>query len=368
MGSVCANGYGASPEENSLDKVINRKLFVNHREDENVSKILLLGAGECGKSTILKQMQILYQGGWSPEEKIATYRGLIRKNTVDSMVALIKACRHFSIDLEDKKADTLADDILDFQCNDDESPSPDLVEGIGQKIDYLFKNESIQTVYCERSPEFYLLDSAPYFLNIVQRTFKRDYIPEEQDILRSRIATVGIIESNISCEGKVFKFYDVGGQRGERKKWIHCFDKVRAIMFVAASSEYDQFLEEDRSKNRMQESLDLFKSITNLLWFKQTAKILFLNKEDIFLQKIEKIDLGAFFPEYTGGCQAEEAFDFIRNCYMRQLEDEEQIGVAEPALYIHRTNATDTKHFQTIWCITKHIVLTKNLERAGLVL
>ena len=48
-----------------------------------------------------------------------------------------------------------------------------------------------------------------------------------------------------------FEMYDVGGQRNERKKWIHCFEGVDAVIFVAAISEYDQKLFEDSTTNRM---------------------------------------------------------------------------------------------------------------------
>jgi hypothetical protein len=40
--------------------------------------------------------------------------------------------------------------------------------------------------------------------------------------------------------------FDVGGQRSERKKWIHCFENVTAVLFVVAISGYDQCLAEDR--------------------------------------------------------------------------------------------------------------------------
>ena len=43
----------------------------------------------------------------------------------------------------------------------------------------------------------------------------------------------------------MFRLCDVGGQRTERRKWIHCFDDVTAIIFVAALNEYDMMLEED---------------------------------------------------------------------------------------------------------------------------
>lgn len=65
--------------------------------------------------------------------------------------------------------------------------------------------------------------------------------------------------------------YDVGGQRNERKKWIHCFDDVTAIIFVASASEYDQSLFEDASVNRMEEAVTLFADIANSRWFKNSA-------------------------------------------------------------------------------------------------
>jgi hypothetical protein len=42
------------------------------------------------------------------------------------------------------------------------------------------------------------------------------------------------------------RMVDVGGQRGERSKWIHCFDNVCSILFLVALSEYDQVLAETK--------------------------------------------------------------------------------------------------------------------------
>ena len=93
---------------------------------------------------------------------------------------------------------------------------------------------------------------------------------------------------------------DVGGQRSERRKWIHCFDKVSAVLFVAALSEYDQVLREDDSQNRMKESLLLFDEICNSPWFRTTAFILFLNKMDLFKEKIQRVNLNVCFQDYSG--------------------------------------------------------------------
>ena len=43
----------------------------------------------------------------------------------------------------------------------------------------------------------------------------------------------------------IFRMFDVGGQRSERRKWIHCFGDVKAVLFVAALSAYDMYLFED---------------------------------------------------------------------------------------------------------------------------
>ena len=47
---------------------------------------------------------------------------------------------------------------------------------------------------------------------------------------------------------KTYSMFDVGGQRSERKKWIHCFENVTSIIFCVALSEYDQVLLEESSQ------------------------------------------------------------------------------------------------------------------------
>jgi len=96
------------------------------------------------------------------------------------------------------------------------------------------------------------------------------------------------------------RMFDVGGQRSERKKWIHCFEGVTAIIFCVALSAYDLVLAEDEEMNRMHESMKLFDSICNNKWFTETSIILFLNKKDLFEKKITKSPLTICFPDYTG--------------------------------------------------------------------
>ena len=137
-----------------------------------------------------------------------------------------------------------------------------------------------------RGSEYQLNDSAKYFLDQIDTIGKPDYLPSTQDILRSRVKTTGIIEINFKLKDLNFRVFDVGGQRSERKKWIHCFEDVTSIIFIVALSEYDLVLVEDETANRMQESLRLFDSICNNKYFVKTAFILFLNKKDSFADKV----------------------------------------------------------------------------------
>merc|ERR1712154_106416 len=110
----------------------------------------------------------------------------------------------------------------------------------------------------ENRAKFQFPDSGPYFFDRMDAMIAEGYIPTQQDVLRSRVRTTGIVETSFEIEGNNFKMFDVGGQRNERKKWIHCFENVSCVVFVAAISEYDQVLFEDDSTNRVTEALNLF--------------------------------------------------------------------------------------------------------------
>lgn len=65
---------------------------------------------------------------------------------------------------------------------------------------------------------------------------------------RNRTLFSYVIITTLSCDVmSCFRLFDVGGQRSERKKWIHCFEDVTAIIFCVAMSEYDQVLHEDET-------------------------------------------------------------------------------------------------------------------------
>lgn len=177
---------------------------------------------------------------------------------------------------------------------------------------------------------------------------------------------MGIVEEEFAIGGTSFVMYDVGGQRNERKKWIHCFEDVTAVLFVAAISEYDQVLYEDMSQNRLQEALNLFDEISNSRWFDNTAMILFLNKRDVFEQKIADVDIRAEledgtvrFDDYGGGCNYANGLKYIIRLFIMRNRNEDR------ELYYHVTTATNTENIDTVFKACKHIILKDNLASTG---
>lgn len=77
--------------------------------------------------------------------------------------------------------------------------------------------------------------------------FKPNFVPTDQDILHARLRTTGISETIFELGSLTYRMFDVGGQRSERKKWIHVFDNVEVVLFLVAISGYDQCLVEDRN-------------------------------------------------------------------------------------------------------------------------
>ena len=151
----------------------------------------VVGSGESGKSTIVKQMKIIHQNGYTVDE-LAMYRHTIYKNLIDCAKALIGAMRQFEIELEDASNKEHCMYIMDFSVDPD--PHQALDPRIGEAIATMWQDKCIPKVL-DHQNEFYLMDSAPYFFDEVERITVPDYIPTEADVLRARTKTTGIYET-----------------------------------------------------------------------------------------------------------------------------------------------------------------------------
>ncbi|CAI5667238.1 unnamed protein product [Oreochromis niloticus] len=353
MGECCL-----SPEEEEklrIHKEIERQLRRDKLASKRELKLLLLGTGESGKSTFIKQMRIIHGKGYNDTDRKGFTR-VVYQNIIAGIQTMIKAMETLHIDYVDDQnigyAEKLSQVDLTF-LSSLESWQVDAIKRV-------WNDHGVQRCY-ERRREFQISDSAKYYLTDLDRITAPSYIPTLQDILRVRVPTTGIIEYPFEFSKNIFRMVDVGGQRCERKKWIHCFENVTSIIFLAALNEYDQVLYESENDNRLCESLALFRTITSWQWFQESSIILFLNKTDLLEEKIQHSHLATYFPEYTGPRQdAETAKKFILNMYV-----ERHVG-RHKALYTHYTCATDTENIRIVFKSVKDTLLQENLEQFNL--
>ncbi|CAO3642605.1 unnamed protein product [Cunninghamella blakesleeana] len=336
---------------------IDNQLRMEKMNMRNEVKLLLLGAGESGKSTIIKQMKLIHDGGFSQDER-TTYTEIIFSNTIQSMRVILEAMELLDIPLANPDQNQGAFDLILNQPN--QITACNLPSDVVRAIKSLWTDEGVQDAF-NRSNEYQLNDSASYYFESIDRIAQDGYIPTDQDVLRSRVKTTGITETNFKVGELTYKMFDVGGQRSERKKWIHCFENVTAIIFMVAISEYDQVLIEDESINRMQEALTLFDSICNSRWFENTSTILFLNKTDIFKEKLLTHPLSECFPDYQGGTDETQARQYVleRFTSLNNSPDKQ--------VYSHFTCATDTQQITFVMNAVHDIILQYNLRHNGLI-
>ncbi|RKO97265.1 hypothetical protein CXG81DRAFT_26405 [Caulochytrium protostelioides] len=351
-------GCSASTEDKETRRKnddIDNQLKKDRMALKNEVKMLLLGAGESGKSTILKQMKLIHDTGFSEDDRSA-YREIIFSNTVQSLRVILEAMVKMGITLANPANEAHRDTILDLPTQIEADLLP---QEIAIAVKALWADAGLQACFA-RSKEYQLNDSASYYFESIDRIADANYNPTDQDILRSRVKSTGIAESIFSVGDLTYRLFDVGGQRSERKKWIHCFENVTAIVFLVAISEYDQVLLEDETMNRMQESLTLFDSICNSRWFVKTSIILFLNKIDIFKDKLPRSPMGKYFPDYLGGDNYDAACEYILNRFTSLNQSEQK------QLYAHFTCATDTMQIKFVMAAVTDIIIQANLRGAGL--
>lgn len=359
MGCSCSSGLSkeeqdAANAEAKKNKAIEAQIQIAQVEDRQINKLLLLGAGESGKSTIFKQMISLYGEGFT-EDVRQSYTQLIHNNILDSIRTLVTYSDKLGesqcvVKEENEAAKAKIADLKGYMVIDSD---------IARCVKQLWEDEGVQNTYALRA-RFQLVDSAKYFFEKMDEVASAGYIPSESDVLRCRVRTTGIVENEFEVDGNLFKIFDVGGQRNERRKWIHCFENVTAVLFVVGASEYDQVLFEDETTNRMHEALNLFEQICNSPWFRDTSMILFLNKRDLFEDKISKVPLTVCFPQYSGEQLYDPAIQYVR------FQFESRNMNPAKSVYTHITCATDSNNVDAVFKAVKDIIIRKNLKEAGL--
>ncbi|KAJ6568483.1 heterotrimeric G-protein alpha subunit, GPA2-like protein [Mycena capillaripes] len=364
-------------------------------------KVLLLGSGDSGKSTILKQMRLIHKVPFSAQET-ESFRQLVFENLTRGLKYLLDALPDMQLELPEKYTDVdpetgyvrgwapgecggQARRLKDNKKGEGGEMDEEGVQGDGIAADVdliehaedlrdgepfpvryygpltrLWAEDVVRTAW-GRGNEAAVPENLNYFFADLPRLFDPSYVPTEQDIVRARARTIGITETTFLLREHEMLMVDVGGQKSERRKWIHCFQDVTSILFLVSLSGYDQCLVEDRDANQMQDAMTIWDSICHSQWFKQTSIILFLNKDDLFQKKIKTSDIKSFFPDFDGEPgNAIAGRDYFKKRFGRLAQ---KAGRAkEREIYIHITTATDTELLRVIMAAVEGSIVSKNIR------
>ncbi|KAJ7808986.1 G protein alpha-subunit [Mycena olivaceomarginata] len=322
---------------------IDKRIYLDFLRAKKEINLLLVGAGEAEWS-VWRQLRLLHPPGLTDRER-STYKEAIFSNIAQDMRAILGAMPALDISLfpinEAHRATILSRPELD--------KADVLPRDVANAIHGLWRDPGVKGAV-SRGNEFGLSESAVYYFNSVDRIGAVDYVPSDQDILLS-------FQDHLQVGELTYKIFHPRGQRSGRRKWIHCFENVNAILFCADLTQYDQMLYEDESVNCIQEALTLFDSICNSRWFVETNMILFLNIDGL-MDKLQRSPLffppslylffsaaiaADYFPDYTGG----DNFDAVCDYFLHRFVSLNQ-SVATKQIRAHYASTMDSQHVKFV--------------------
>jgi len=328
------------------------------RTEKNTISILILGVSGCGKSTFAKQMKIISQSGFLDFE-VDNYKKIVLKNLGSGLHELLNVVlTSGSVDDDNENAAQF------FKQNPNVEWNPENIE-LAKKV---WEDKAVLKTWesVKYSVHYTHLD---YYMENIDRITEGEYIPTNEDIVRSRQYTIGASTTLIYIDKFWWRFIDVGGQTPERQKWAAIVQdtKINAMIYFVALDDYATESNEQKGKTRMDVSKEVWAEVMNSELFKRDTTILFLNKYDLFEKQIKsKREFKRFkktFKDFDGENDPEDAAMFIKDQFTDIAISDEDDG----QVYQHLTCAIDTEQMTIVWNILKENVIKERLKTAGFI-
>jgi len=354
-------------------------------------RVLVLGISGSGKSTFAKQMKIIHTEGFTETER-KSYCGILRTNIilgikelseevfkdVDILQLNRKRIRYF------REQNVLELDL----CHED----------ILNKVKSIWDDPAVKDVWESSNKYQVQVSQMDYLMENIDRYVSTDFIPNDEDILRSRQRTSGAHSTRFNIDDYMWEIVDVGGQLPERAKWSRVLTSgVHAIIFFASLDEYNMESTEEVGKTKMEISLDVFHQVMLDEQTEDTSRLLFLNKSDLFKVKITSkqgfIEFNEKFPDFKnyfetgyfselGDIEKREfeslgekerifkvALKFIENKFRSSvISDPENVAQVtfSQTMIVKYTCAVDTDHIGSVFDAIKDKIFLNRMLKSGI--
>lgn len=366
MGCIQSNGRAEDrlPNEDILAKNANA---VKSQSDVPAMKLLLLGAGSSGKTTFRKQLRNIYIG-FTEQQRLET-AAIILENLwlgVRTLALAMQKDATAKASIPPETSYILSRSDTDIVLDDEAA----------KQILAFWNSPTTQAFLARRPPQLQMQECVFEFVQEL-KSFPAwggmKWTPSVEDCIRARVRSSGVAEEHFVIEGTVFKLFDAGGQRSERRKWIHYFDAVNAVLFVTSLTAYCETLFEDVNQNGLVESLDLFDSIANSKFFRSTSFMLFFNKRDLLEEYLTKLKIplnrSGLFPDAPETFDVEKAIRWQMDKFRarKQADPDNPRDAPDVNLYMHVTTATSKDNVNKVFATCRTIILKQSLKRSGFV-
>uniref|UniRef100_A0A0B6ZCR3 Uncharacterized protein n=1 Tax=Arion vulgaris TaxID=1028688 RepID=A0A0B6ZCR3_9EUPU len=327
-------------------KTIDDGLEAERMREARTVRVLMLGLSGAGKSTLAKQVRMIHEKGFADKEK-AVYREVVRQNVVMAVLCVLEEMDTHGVQFPTEEMRNTANNIKDrLKMSDSYKAVVDMRHSL-----LLLTSQKVVKDIMDACIDVETVQLNQYLFRSLDKILSDSYAPSDYDILRVRQKTTGLHEILFHFKGFEFRLCDVDGHCTVKKKWLQNFENVSAILFTAALSSYDVGSKDHEEQTEIHDAMRVFQTVTSYAGFIRSPIILFLNKKDIFQQKLKKVPLTVAFPEYTGKNEFSEACQFI------QQKFESFVTHAPERLAVHITNATDTPNIRSVFDSSLAVIL-----------
>ncbi|KAI9686854.1 MAG: guanine nucleotide-binding protein subunit alpha [Bathelium mastoideum] len=276
----------------------------SRRGSKQIPKVLLLGTSGSGKSTLLKAMVMAQENFRYEEMDPYSFRETILSNIEQGLSSLFGAMEDLGISIS----------------------TFDRMKHLPNAIETLRVNPELRAAYNRR--QMYQSDNIMDYLDEIQRIVGACCTPTTEDILRSRARTTGIHKKVLVFEAMPCMIFDVGGERSERRKWIHCYDNVDVVIFTIDAIALNKNLYEDEECNSMQEQLVLFNSIAKSRTFTTANFIVVFTRLDKLEDCLNNCNVQEYLPDCptstSGNTSCITYSEYLERRFMELIPEEKR--------------------------------------------
>ncbi|ORY14630.1 G-protein alpha subunit-domain-containing protein [Clohesyomyces aquaticus] len=334
----------AAMRSEAIDRRLEEDATALHRE----TKLVLIGMANSGKELIMRQMKVLYAGGY-PRDERTTYQFAVRSTVRLLMHAMIDLLKDTGINLSKDLTQHFAVLLQEVETVNVGSITP----AAGNAIEAIWKSDTFSTIYIKNF-EIDFPQYSSYFAHEIQRICESDYVPSEADIIRLNQSMGGIKELRFSWDEIDVHLFNISGYIPDqfRRRWLHQLEGATALVYTVDVSTYDRAFYGQANESALLDDFATFEAWVNSPKFSGSSIILLLNNFSRFREKMQHSSLSTFFPEYEPG---DDGVTSARRYILRRFKDVNRSKLSIYSFWVDLDMSDNTHLYAALKKTIQHI-------------